>query len=238
MYLGVIKELYNSRDILDLEKLRIYGSSSGSFMGFICLLVLHELLDIDTITKMIQQCFNNSSILQRINITQMCIDSLELLFAQIKHWETDALILANKHLYVAVSQPARFIFIHEFDNITMMKHIFMLSSNLILISSYPAYYQNTITIDGGYRMRSHDLPEECLMIYNYGIQFPECIVIPPEKEQNELITKGHTYLKQKKTASRCAEDDDWCFYKYTELELWLFFSIQQMWYKNNRIGYN
>ncbi len=234
MYLGAIKELYKNRDKFDIVNLRIYGSSAGSLMGLICLLVFNDLIDIDVITRANNDFFRTKTNLALLCVARLSVDYLDMLLEHIKPHELEIIKLTNRHLYIAASQPSKLTFIHKFVNISELYHCIILSSNLILLSSYPAYYKNEIAIDGGYRMQMSDLPRKCLKIYNYGYQFPECLYIPPNEKQSELIRSGKHFIKDifKKTDVFYDALEDWCFYDYSEQFLAFVFLMQSISFKD------
>lgn len=234
MYLGAIKELHKKRDKLDIAKLRIYGSSAGSSMGLICLLVLNNILDITIVTRLIKDFFNTKTNLDLLCVARLGIELLEALWRQIKPYEREAMKLANRHLYIAVSQPTKLVFLHEFADISELSHCILLSSNIAILSSYPAFYKQCHSIDGGYRIRLSDLPRKCLKIYNYGYKFPDCMYIPTNKKQRELIRSGKKFIKDKFKQTDVFYDalEDFCFYGYSEPTIAFIFLLQSISYKD------
>jgi hypothetical protein len=226
VYLGAIKELYKQRDKLDLHKLRIYGSSSGGPLGLICLLVLNDILVIDDLITKIRQFFERQSARSPLKFTQTCVELLEELCLQISD-PSLVLSLANKHLLIGVSQQTGFQYISRFTSVPDILHSLLLSSNLVLLATYPAYDNNrVVSIDGGFMMSRCNLPRKCLVIYTQGIGFPECVSIPDNNKQDELIKKGIHFIKNVFTKKNMYQIDDEIFNNYSESFIKVLFLLQ------------
>jgi len=226
LYLGAIKELYKQRDQLDLKRLRVYGSSSGGPMGLICLLVLNDILKVDHLISEINKFFQRESARSPLKFTQTCIEMLELLSLQISD-PSVVLSLANKHLYIGVSQQqSGFKYINRFTSVSDIFHCLLLSSNLVLIATYPAFYKGVSSIDGGYLMTRDDLPRKCVCIYNQGSTFPACIGIPDDAKQDELINKGILFVNRLISDKNKYKVDDDMFNHYSDTFIQLAFFLQ------------
>ena len=196
VYLGAIKELYKQRDKLDLHKLRIYGSSSGASLGLICLLVLNDIVDVDELIVDTNRFFDRISNRFVFQFTQTCVELLETLWLKISD-PRKVVSLANKHLYVGISQQTGFRYIQRFSNVPDITHALLLSSNVVLLARYPAFdNKGVLTIDGGYMMTKHDLPRNCLVIYDEESSLYECNIIPDYEKRGQLISKGECYVKR------------------------------------------
>lgn len=234
MYLGAIKELNRHREKLSLSDLRIYGSSAGAPLGLICIMVLYDIIQIDDMIRMLNQFYDKERSFTP-HITPLCIEMLESMCIQFIDDRAKIVKLANKHLRIGVSQPAQFRFIRKYKSIEDLLHCMMLSSNLVLLSSYPAYHNGICSIDAGYRINATHLPKQCLMIYNYGIQFPECMYLPTQSERRMSQKKGISFMKRRFLSENILEDarSDWCWYNNSELYLSMVFFIQTyLVYKN------
>ena len=225
MYLGAIKELYKQRDKLDLRRLKIYGSSSGGPLGLICILVLNDMLEIDFLIAEINKFFAKHSSRTVMKFTQTCVEMLELLFLQISD-PRKVVSLANKHLYIGVSQQSGFKCISRFSDISDIFHCLLLSSNLVLLATYPAFYADIVSIDGGYMASRNDIPRNCLCIYNKDGSFPECVTIPDDDKQDELIQKGIRFIHQLLPSKNKYNVMDEMFNNYSESVIRLVFFLQ------------
>ncbi len=233
MYLGAIKELYKQREKLDLSRLRIYGSSSGGPLGLICLLVLNDILEIDFLIKTINTFFAQNSTRSAFKFTQTCIELLELLCLQIND-PSEVVSLANKHLYIGLSQKSGFKYVNRFSSLPEILHCLLLGSNLVLLATYPAYDNNgVVSIDSGFMMTKYDLPRRCLSLQNKGSTFPGSVGIPDDEKQDELINKGIGFVKELLSSKNKYKVENEMFGNYSDTFIDILFFLQLHLARNN-----
>ena len=116
--------------------------------------------------------------------------------------------LANQHLIILASQPSGLVRIEQYDTMQELFHCMMLSSTLVLLSSYPATYKGVCTIDAGYLIEESDLPDECLKIYNPNSCFPDSIYHPSKSKRNMLQNTGVRFIRKRFSEKQVFEDPD------------------------------
>ena len=188
MYIGTIRVLLRKRNMLQLNKLKVYGCSAGSAMAFVLILALNDIVTIYQIENELDIVFNKNDAFS-FDLTKCGIKLLNSLFVKYVR-NRNILDLVNNRLYIGISFSDKFKFISKYESHYDLCNVIMLSGLVPFFSSYSPYYNNIFCLDGGIRFRLRYIPKRTFVVYNLTY-FPRSCIIPDDnkKKKKLLITE-------------------------------------------------
>lgn len=188
---------------------KLYGVSSGAAIA-LCLLLN---IDINELTCFAEQTVENTKFKQ---LDEIQLSGIEFALGK----RPNAYKIANKRLYVGVTNRHGFYFKSRFKSNDDLANAIICGATIPMFSSYNSVCDNQLAIDGGIGFMKQHLPENTIVVHAIT-KFPCSAIPPPKFVQTLLIRLGYLHMEQSISTKNKHISYNW--YSAPELlPLWLY----------------